>query len=412
VYDANNPKPEASVGWWIDALAIDPFDSKHVMYATGTIIWNTVDMTNADSGGDTHWTCCADGIEEFCVANLVSPPDGPHLISAVSDCGGFTHDDLDVSPAQGANLHPLFATSSWMDFAYMNPKVVVRMGVQPYHGPKEGTMGYSLDGGHNWKPFSLGEAAAAGGRRGGGGGGGGGNVILSADGSVFMSTGGTPRISTDHGTTWKDVTGLSAGISPIADRSNPKKFYALDAAAHRMYLSTDGGATFTDAYAVTGLPALPAAGGGGDRGARGGRGSGGGGGRLVAVGGREGDLWFVGPALCHSTDGGRTFKEIPNHPPISAMSSIVPFSFGKAAPGKDYPAIFALNRNSGEMPGIYRSDDEGATWVRVNDAQHQWGRCDCLTGDPRIYGRVYVGTFGRGAVYGDIAPTPTRSQAP
>ena len=46
------------------------------------------------------------------------------------------------------------------------------MGVQPYHGPKEGTMGYSLDGGHNWKPFSFGGAAAAGGRRGGGGGGG------------------------------------------------------------------------------------------------------------------------------------------------------------------------------------------------------------------------------------------------
>ena len=55
----------------------------------------------------------------------------------------------------------------------MNPNVVVRTGVQPYHGPKEGTMGYSLDGGHNWKPFSFGGAPAAGGRRGGGGGGGG-----------------------------------------------------------------------------------------------------------------------------------------------------------------------------------------------------------------------------------------------
>ena len=84
------------------------------------------------------------------------------------------------------------------------------------------------------------------------------------------------------------------------------------------------------------------------------------------------------------------------------MSSIVPFSFGKAAPGKDYPAIFTLNRGGIPAGGIFRSDDEGATWVRVNDAQHQWGRCDCLSGDPRIYGRVYVGTFGRGAVYGDI----------
>jgi photosystem II stability/assembly factor-like uncharacterized protein len=395
VYDASLAKPEASIGWWIDAVAIDPFNSSRVAYCTGTILWSTLDMNNADSGGDTHWTITSDGIEELCVAQLISPPDGPHLISAVSDVGNFTHDDLDVSPAQGMGMHPLFANSSWMDFAYMNPKVVVRMGVQPYHGPKEGTMGYSLDGGHNWKPFSFGEAADAGGRRGGGG-----NVILSADGSVFVRTGGTPQFSIDRGATWRDSTGLPAGLSPIADRFNPAKFYALDAAAHHMYLSTDGGAAFKDAYEVTGLPpAGPAAGGGG----RGGRGAGGGGARLVAVGGREGDLWLVGPVLCHSTDGGRTFKEIPNHPPIGASSSIVPFSFGKAAPGKDYPAIFVLTRGGSAPQGVYRSDDEGATWVRVNDAQHQWGRCDCLTGDPRIYGRVYVGAFGRGAVYGDIA---------
>jgi hypothetical protein len=394
-YDDKAARPEASVGWWIDGLAIDPFDSKHVCYATGTTIWNAVDMDNADAGGDTHWTIWTDGIEETCVANLISPPAGPHLISAVADVGGFTHDDLDVSPPQGPNLHPLFANSMWMDFAYMNPGVVVRTGVLPYHGPKEGTMGYSLDGGHNWKPFSLGESAPAGGRRGGGGGGG--RIILSADGSVFMSTGGTPRISTNHGATWKDVAGLPTGVSPIADGFNPAKFYALEAASHRMYLSTDGGATFTNSYEVTGLPADA---GGADRG---GRGGGGGGARLVAVGGREGDLWFAGQALCHSTDGGRTFKEISSHPPISAMSSIIPLSFGKAAPGKDYPAIFVLNRGGSAAGGIYRSDDEGATWVRLNDAQHQWGRCDCLTGDPRIYGRVYVGTFGRGAVYGDIA---------
>jgi photosystem II stability/assembly factor-like uncharacterized protein len=140
---------------------------------------------------------------------------------------------------------------------------------------------------------------------------------------------------------------------------------------------------------VTGLPE---AGGGGGRGGRGGN-------RLVAVGGREGDLWIVGQALCHSSDGGRTFQVMPNHPPIGQLS------FGKAAPGKDYPAIFVANgdQSGGPLAGIYRSDDEGATWVRVNDAQHQWGnRFDCLSGDPRIYGRVYVGTNGRGILYGDI----------
>jgi hypothetical protein len=42
--------------------------------------------------------------------------------------------------------------------------------------------------------------------------------------------------------------------------------------------------------------------------------------------------------------------------------------------------------------------------VRINDAQHQWGnRFECIAGDPRIYGRVYVGTNGRGILYGDIA---------
>jgi photosystem II stability/assembly factor-like uncharacterized protein len=390
VYDATAKKPDAAVGWWIDTLAIDPFDSKHVCYATGATIWNTVDITNADSGGDTHWTIWTDGIEETAILGLISPTGGAHLISGFGDISGFTHDDLDVSPPDGPNRHPLFANNSWLDFAEKNPNVIVRMGSNPFHPPYEGTMAYSLDGGHNWQAFTFGGPADAGGRRGGGGGGGGGGrVILSADGSVFMSTGGTVRISTDHGTTWKDVTGLPAGISPVADRSNPTKFCGLDSAAHRMYLSTDGGATFTDAYEVTGLPT-----GGGGRGGRGG----GGGGGLVAVGGREGDLWIVGGTLCHSSDGGRTFKEVPNHPAIGRLS------FGKAAPGKDYPAIFVASNGGGGAAGIYRSDDEGATWVRINDEQHQWGnRFECISGDPRIYGRVYVGTNGRGILYGDRA---------
>ena len=42
-------------------------------------------------------------------------------------------------------------------------------------------------------------------------------------------------------------------------------------------------------------------------------------------------------------------------------------------------------------------------WVRINDDQHQWGLLLHITGDPRLYGRVYVGTHGRGIVHGDPA---------
>jgi hypothetical protein len=370
--------PEASVGWWIATLAIDPFDSNHVCYATGATIWNTDDIGNADSGGDTHWSVWTDGIEETAVLDLASPPSGAHLISAFGDIGGFTHDDLDTTPAHGMHLHPLFTTESSLDFAEKNPNIVIRTGNAALHIPDRDTMAYSLDGGHSWQPFTLGEASQIGQYEGRGGGVGSGPVILSADGSVFMSTLGTPRISTDRGATWTAVQGLPSGLHPIADRANPAKFYALDSIHDFMYISTNAGASFRSA-AIAGQPW----------------------GRMMAVPNREGDLWVVSrQRLYHSTDGGLTFKELASHPPITSLG------FGKAAPGKDYPAIYIANGDRSGVPqaGIYRSDDEGATWIRINDAQHQWGnQFSCIAGDPRIYGRVYVGTDGRGILYGDIA---------
>jgi len=382
--------PEASVGWWIATLAIDPFDSTHVCYATGATIWNTTDINRADAGQDTHWSIWTTGIEETAVMDLASPPAGEHLISAFGDIGGFTHDDLDATPPDGMHLHPLFTTTSSLDFAEKNPNVVVRSGSRALHMPDRDTLAYSLDGGHTWKPFAP-PATAGGARRGGGGGGGtgvgSGPVILSADGAVFMATGSPVQISQDHGATWTSAQGLPAGVRPVADRANPAKFYGLSLGEGILYLSTDGGATFTT-NAVAGLPA---AGGGGGRG--------GGGMRLLATPAREGDLWLLGRGtLYHSTDGGAHFSALADQPTMGTLA------FGKAAPGADYPALFAAGSYHNQ-PGVFRSDNLGATWVRINDDAHQWGnRFRCLAGDPRIYGRVYVGTDGRGILYGDLAP--------
>jgi hypothetical protein len=76
------------------------------------------------------------------------------------------------------------------------------------------------------------------------------------------------------------------------------------------------------------------------------------------------------------------------------------FGFGKAAPGAKFPALYLVG-NINNVRGIYRSDDEGKSWVRINDDAHQWGLVLQISGDPKKYGRAYVGTHGRGISYGD-----------
>ena len=40
-------------------------------------------------------------------------------------------------------------------------------------------------------------------------------------------------------------------------------------------------------------------------------------------------------------------------------------------------------------------------WQRIDDDAHRYGKISLVTGDPRLYGRVYFAGSGRGIVYGD-----------
>jgi photosystem II stability/assembly factor-like uncharacterized protein len=75
------------------------------------------------------------------------------------------------------------------------------------------------------------------------------------------------------------------------------------------------------------------------------------------------------------------------------------------AAGATYPAVYVVGTVSG-VYGIFRSDDAGASWIRIDDDRHQYGMLGDIAGDPRIYGRVYVGTEGRGIVYGGLRGSP------
>lgn len=247
-----------SFGWWMGALAVDPFNSNHVLYGTGATIWATEDMTAVDSGNVVHFSIGARGIEETAVNALVSPPAGPaHLLSAVGDLGGFTHTNLNRSPARGMWSNPVFSTGISVDYAGGNPLLIARTGF----ASSAPNGAYSTDGGLTWTPFPTEPAQS-----------GPGTVAVLADGRTMLwaPAGGPVSYSTDFGDTWVASSGAPAGFGVVADKVNPLSAYIFDSATGTVYVSHDRGVTFT--RAATGLPAS---------------------GRLVALYDRAGDLWIA-----------------------------------------------------------------------------------------------------------------------
>lgn len=76
------------IGWMMEALVIDPFDSNHWLYGTGATIYGGHDLLKWDTTRNVTLESLADGIEETSVQGLISPPTGPSLISAVGDIEG------------------------------------------------------------------------------------------------------------------------------------------------------------------------------------------------------------------------------------------------------------------------------------------------------------------------------------
>ena len=369
-------KPNDPIGrGWMGDIDIDPFNPGRVMYVTGQGIWGTEDATAADSDKPTHWTFLDRGLEETVVSGLVSPPAGPPLLSVVGDLCGFRHDDLNQPSAAGMFDNPLCGSGSSIDVAWGKPEIVARTG---WHDKQFGA--YSLDGGKSWTPFASNPKGK-----------GNGSIVVNADGTVFLwapkdgvvvyskdraRPGPAPR---DFPSRIPDPDWAPVHFRPAADRVNPQKFYVLDAKGGQAYASVDGGAHFTPS--PTGLPALADY-------------------QLAsssaqATPGVEGDVWLTNlKELNHSTDSGKSFEAMPG---VTEANQI---GFGKPADGKKYPALYLMGK-VGEVRGFFRSDDAGANWVRINDDKHQFGFCGVIIGDPRVYGRVYIGTGGRGILVGE-----------
>jgi hypothetical protein len=363
---------------WTGSVAVNPHNPDQILFGTGYGIWASTAATAADAGGRVNWVFLDQGLEETVPLALASPPAGAHLISGVGDIDGFRHDDVDVSPSQGTFAGQRFSSTRDIACAGSKPEIIVRIG----NGGRGAHAAISEDGGNTWR--SLASDCP-------GGNGGQGRLAVSADGRaiVWALPRGGAYVTFDRGVNWINCQGLAGAARIIADPVNASRFYAFDGQAGRLLASTNAAATFEATAAV--LPAGP------------GGGRGGGGGVLAATPGREGDLWLSSRSagLQHSADGGGSFAK------ISDVGGADALGFGMAAPGKNFPAVFLLGSVNNRR-ARYRSDDAGQDWVRIDDDQHQFGSADVpmIIGDPRIYGRVYLTTGGRGVIYGDIKDLP------
>ncbi len=363
---------------WLFDIEIDPFNPDHAMFTTGYGGWETFDLTDIDRGQPTKWSVMSTGIEETVALELLSPSKGAHLISAIGDYGGFVHWDLDKPAPDHSSQPPLFGNTNGVACAANNPDVVVRVGRASGHHPGS-NIGYSLDGGKSWQPpAATPEVSSALG-----------HIAVSADGSTWVWAPERSAVyyTRDRGATWTASQGVPANTRVVADQVNPQKFYGLDLFGGKLFVSRDGAATFVEQ--PLSLPGgLPKPGGNrGDN--RGGQD------RVYATPAKEGELWLAAfDGLYRSLDTGKTFGK------LNGVQEIHAFGFGKAAPNKAYPALYLIGVVDG-VRGIFRSDNTAESWVRINDDQHQWGLLLHITGDPKQYGRVYMGTHGRGIVYGD-----------
>jgi hypothetical protein len=377
------PHVEGSHIHWVTDVKLDPLDTTKLTFVTGQGVYSC-------RGLGATLACSFDnaGLEELVPLQLVSPPEGAPVISVVGDRDGFRHDDLAVSPPV---FKPKKGTTRSLAVAWKAPQRLVKsFDVAPFGA-------ISTDSGTTWTDFATYPTSTVScveyfcGLR---------NIAISADGDtiVWSPVNAATSVSTDAGATWKPSAGVMATLpklppKPIADTVNGDKFYAFDVMSGVVYRSADSGASFAPSTTV--LPHATA-----DWYASGFE--------MTPVPGHEGHVWAAvgdgnasgsagGSGLYRSSDSGETFTQVAP----AAVSAALRLGFGAAAAPTAYPVVYVFGAVNG-VDGLFRSTDEGASWVRINDDHHQFGTIHQVLGDPKLFGRVYVAAEGRGILYATL----------
>jgi hypothetical protein len=359
--------------------------------------------TNPPTANTTvAWTSKSAGIEELVANWIISPPGGKPVVS-VWDQGTFYVADPAVYPSTHGVTRTKSLSAGWqIDYASSSPSTIVCN--CNFFGSANDTSGLSTDGGMTWSTF----ASQPGGVNIGG------SIAASTPTNFVLvrtDAGAGPNqlyYTMNGGGTWNAVAISGVPISGetgwgfayymrrhvlAADRVDANTFYIVNygpksaPSAKGLYRSTDGGATWGHVYTGSALGGFNPT--------------------LKTVPGRSGHLFYSlgstsGPhpnndKFFRSTDHGATWNAVPG------VSEVWTFGFGKMAPGESYPAIYIFGWVGGAV-GIWRSDDNAVTWIRLSDGfpLSSFDQIVTMEGDANTYGTVYVGFAGSGFAYGHL----------
>ncbi len=380
-------------------VAIDPGNSNRVWLTSWFGVWRTDNFSAARS----VWKPIVDGHEELVIHIVKSPTAGAPLLSGAADHGGFRHEDplsrapdMRLGDVEWRNGRPRIQDTEGLDYAGLKPQILVRAGGR-YWGP-QGDGEYSEDNGKTWKLFSRPASVVQGGV-----------VAITANATSVVWI---PRdeanekrnevnevyVSNDFGASWGEASfspPLSGALvksrwtpkQPLAaDRAQDGTLYLLDYQASRFYRSTDGGFSWQGTFVFSGDRAISKS----DWDYQ----------TVKARPGTAREVWVNSAAsgLFRSTNGGNSFNK------IAGVTKALSFAFGKARPGSNVPTLFLYGKVNGfgNDYSVFRSTNLGQNWTDIGADQTMGNGPSTMAGDMQVYGRVYIGTGGRGVYVGHI----------
>ena len=378
--------PKSYPGSAISQFAFDPAAPGRVYFTDWYSFWKT---DNLFSRVPTWTNEMGLGHEEVVSLALSSPPansEGVILYSGHADVSGLRHTHLDSFPKARMRDNvsgDLIREVTGFDYCPCDPNFVVVTGSRQWEGQKGGVYisddagetleratGYRTSWGWSRPAVSVDDKA---------------NIVLATrNGGVVYSENRGEAFRKAEGSPSSAHLGLRKNVFSYrhiltADGEAPSTFYLYSGEQAAVYRSRDGGATWSKTF-----DALPST----DFSYS----------KLRSAWGRSGHLWLAlgEKGLWRSTDGGDHFAR------VDEIRDGHMVALGKARAAGSYPAVYLYGTRKGDDDQwIYRSDDAGQNWLRINDAGHRVGNSpQVMAADRQVYGRVYVGTNGSGVWYG------------